>query len=326
VRTARIAAPTILTRSTVWSTLASGVFLALVVGAVVLVTRHINRASGDVIYADTWTYIEMIGHFLSGRLSLAELYSSHNESRPIVLNIILLMSAKFDHLNLIHVEYLSIVFSAITVGAIMYFCRGMFDDLLHALFVFALIRPLMFSLAQWENWLLPINIAFFASVTFLVCSILLMHRQVIRRSSKVISADFAASVLLSVLALFSMGGGIVVWIVKAIQILLVRMLFGSRTVASGGRIWGRFALCDAHDDFAGRGGHLAQHLYPRISSSLCSCSAAAGFASLPPKILAPAFSTKTGQPHESRSSPPAGASAFRVRIKTPRSEPRPILP
>ena len=87
------------------------VFLVALVGAGALAVVHIARASANVVYADTWGHISMVGHFLSGRLFPAELFAPHNQNRPVVLNIILLLSARYDHLNLIHVEYLSVIFA-----------------------------------------------------------------------------------------------------------------------------------------------------------------------------------------------------------------------
>jgi hypothetical protein len=214
-----------LRRSSGRAKLAVLVFLTVFVGAAALAVSHIVSASGDVVYADTWGHIDMIGHFLSGRLSLAELYSPHNENRPILLNLILLASAKYDHLNLVHIEYLSIVFCIVTICVIMYFGRHMFVGLPHILIVFSIVSLLMLSLVQWENLLLPVNVVFFSTMTFSVSSIFFMHRHLVHRPPQTMSIDFATAVLLSVLALFSMGGGTLIWIINAVQILLCWALF-----------------------------------------------------------------------------------------------------
>jgi hypothetical protein len=201
------------------------VFLVLV-GSSALAIVHIVRASGNVVYADTWGHISMVGHFLSGRLIPAELFSPHNQNRPVVLNVILLLSAKYDHLNLIHVEYLGVFFAIITIFMLIYFCRHMFEGNYPVMFIVLLAAILLLlSLSQWENFLLPINIVFFSTITFFVGSILLLHRHLIRNSSQALSADFFGAILLSALALFSMGGGILTSVVNAIQIVLSWILF-----------------------------------------------------------------------------------------------------
>ena len=213
-------------REVIWPALALLVFLAVLIGAVALALVHITRASGNVVYADTWGHISMVGHFLSGRLIPIELFSPHNQNRPVLLNILLLVSARYDHLNLVHIEYLAVCFPILTILILIYFCSNMFEGNYALMFiVFSGIVLLTLSLSQWENFLLPINIVFFSTVTFSTGSILLLHRHLIRGRSRGLSVDFFGAVLLSTLALFSMGGGILISVVNTIQILLSWILF-----------------------------------------------------------------------------------------------------
>jgi hypothetical protein len=215
----------ILRREVILPALALFVFLALLIGAVALAAHHIDNASGNVVYSDTWDHIGMIGRFLSGRLSLGELYAPYNENRPVLLNLVLLVSAKYDHLNLVHIEYLNVVFPVITLFIIMYFSRDMFDSPLHMLIVFSIIAVLMLSLGQWANLLLPINIIFYATITFSVSSILFMHRYLVRIPTHGVSPDFIVAVVLSLIALFTMSGGVITLSTNIIQIVLSHILF-----------------------------------------------------------------------------------------------------
>jgi hypothetical protein len=226
------AAHGLIVRHTTWNLSAAFVVFAFLVflltlfGAGALAIVHIARASANVVYADTWGHISMVEHFLSGQLFPAELFAPHNQNRPVVLNIILLLSARYDHLNLIHVEYLSVIFAIFTVIVLGYFCQQMFEGNYPLMFIVLLVATLlMLSLSQWENFLLPINIVFFSTITFSVGSILLLHRHLLRDSSNSLSVDFIGAMLLSALALFSMGGGILTPVVNIIQIALSWILF-----------------------------------------------------------------------------------------------------
>jgi hypothetical protein len=226
------AAQGLIIRHTTWNLSAAFVvfaflvFLVALVGAGALAVVHIARASANVVYADTWGHISMVGHFMSGRLFPAELFAPHNQNRPVVLNIILLLSARYDHLNLVHVEYLGVIFAIFTVVMLVYFCQQMFEGNYPLMFiVLSVATLLMLSLSQWENFLLPINIVFFSTISFSVGSILLLHRHLLRDRSNGLSVDFFGAILLSALALFSMGGGILTPVVNTIQIVLSWILF-----------------------------------------------------------------------------------------------------
>jgi hypothetical protein len=109
---------------------------------------------------------------------------------------------------------------------LVYFCQQMFEANYPLMFiVLSVATLLMLSLSQWENFLLPINIVFFSTITFSVGSILLLHRHLLRDSSNGLSVDFFGAILLSALALFSMGGGILTPVINTIQIALSWILF-----------------------------------------------------------------------------------------------------
>jgi hypothetical protein len=89
----------------------------------------------------------------------------------------------------------------------------------------------LFSLVQWENFLLSINVAFFAVVAFSVVSIVAMARYLLGQYKRMTAATFfAVAVVTSELALLSMGGGVVVWVVNLVQIALAIVLFQVRAL------------------------------------------------------------------------------------------------
>ena len=184
------------------------VFLVTLFGAGALAIVHISRASANVVYADTWGHIRQWSDISCPAGFFSRSFSRLTIKTAIVLNMILLLSARYDHLDLIHVEYLSVVFAIVTVIMIVYFCQQMFEGNYPLMFiVLSVAILLMLSLSQWENFLLPINIVFFSTINFSVCSILLLHRHLFRNSSNRLWVDFFGAILLSALALFFDGRG-----------------------------------------------------------------------------------------------------------------------
>src|SRR5882724_4869555 len=208
---------------------ASLLFACALIGAIFLSVWYIDNASIDVPYSDTWGHLKMVEHFLAGHLTFDDIFRPHNQNRPVLLNVVLFLGAKYDHLNFESIEYLSVIFIMTTISLLLYFSWPLFKGRAVGFFlVFSCISLLLFSLAQWENLLLPINFVFFSTITFSVGSILLMNHHLSRPVSHVLSVDLAAATLLSELALFSMGGGALIWAVNLVQIVLSRALHRRR--------------------------------------------------------------------------------------------------
>ena len=192
--------------------IAMGLCLVCLFGAAVMAIWHINYASTNVAYADTWSYVRMIGDFLSGDLRISEVLAAHNENRTVILSAVLLASAKFDHLNLIHLDYLSVVSAAATVLALLLYSRPLFEHRPYAMCgSFLCVSALVCSLGQWENLLLPIDFVFYSAITFSTLAVILMHGHLVASVSGRLSGRFIFAIICSELAVFSMSGGLVVW-------------------------------------------------------------------------------------------------------------------
>jgi hypothetical protein len=225
----------------------------LVVGvAVWIAAGYIQHASVDVVCNDTWGYMQMIDGFLSGAFDPSEFLKAHNQNRTAILVAVLLASAQFDNFNQKNIEYLSILFVSITLANIIYLSYLLFKGRPVAKGVIVLVSSFaLFSLIQWENFLLSINFTFFATVAFSVTSIIAMARFLLGQYKQIAATIlFAVAVVMSELALLSMGGGVVVWVVNFVQIALAIVLFQVRAlrallaylaiaiVSVGAYVWG----------------------------------------------------------------------------------------
>jgi hypothetical protein len=126
------------------------------------------------------------------------------------------------------------LFVSITLANVLYLSYLLFKGRPLARGVITLVSSIaLFSLVQWENFLLSINLTFFSTVAFSVTSIVLMalclHVQYTQMTAAIL---FAVAVVMSELALLSMGGGVVVWAVNLVQIGLAIVLFQIRALTA----------------------------------------------------------------------------------------------
>ena len=219
-------------RSESWPFFATTIFVVAV--AVGIAAFDIAHASVDVVFSDTWGYIRMVDGFLSGAFAPSEILRAHNQNRSAVLVGALLASAKFDHFNQKNIEYLGVVFASLTLANVIYLIFVLFENRpLEKAIVAEVASLVVFSLVQCENFLLSINFVFFSTVAFSVTSIVVTARCVLGDDSRLTKAGlFVAAVILSELALLSMGGGVVVWVVNLVQIGLAIVLFQARAVGA----------------------------------------------------------------------------------------------
>jgi len=210
----------------------AGIAIGLLVlsAAAALLWWYIGTAAVDVVYADTWAYLPTIEHALSGRLSAADLFAAHNQNRTPLLDVVLLASARYDAFDLVHVDYAGPLFIAATGMILLIICRSLFCSRNTAMAVtFTCVVLLLSSLGQWENLLLPINLVFFATITFSAASVVLVHRYLVDPQPRLLSPAFLGGTAMSVLALFCMAGGVVVWVVNSVQIAVSCWLHKTRT-------------------------------------------------------------------------------------------------
>ena len=210
-----------------WTTFIVGV-------AVSIAVSYIQHASVDVVCSDTWGYMQMIDGFLSGAFDPSEILRAHNQNRTAIFVGVLLASAQFDNFNQQHIEYVNLLFILITLANFLCLSYLLLKGRPLAKGAITFVSSLaLFSLVQWENLLLSINLTFFSTVAFSVTSIVLIARY-LQGHYKQMTATvlFVAAVVTSELALLSMGGGVVVWVVNLIQIGLAIVLFRVRALAA----------------------------------------------------------------------------------------------
>ena len=178
---------------------------------------YVRAANTNVVFADLWGHMQMIKHFLEGTLRPEELFLPHNQNRPVILNVVLLISAAANHFMIKNVTYIFLIFQIVSFFALTYMLILANVGKLYFQITAVVISFLLFSLSQWENYTLAINLVFASTVAFSLLAILAWQRHL---SGSGGVAAFPLTLLFAELATYSMGGGVVIWAVLPILGLL----------------------------------------------------------------------------------------------------------
>ena len=212
-----------------WNRYRLWVTVLIAIGAFVVMatiaTVHILTASANVVFADTWSLIPLVGRMLVGHVGPTALWAGvrHNENREVLETFILYGSARLDHLNVQLVKVLGVVFVSVTLSILVFaYCRWTRYKYSRVLLIFIPVAVLLFSLNQWENWLEEFNVVHFLSVTSAVLAFVAVER----------SRPWLALVLfLVILASLSSAEGLVAWPVVIFQLAFRRQWGAAAVVA-----------------------------------------------------------------------------------------------
>lgn len=180
---------------------------------------HIQNSTTNVILGDEWAFLKVIDQFYNGQLTLQEMWAQHNEHRCVFLKVIFILSAQMNALNVQNLMYLSLM-DILLSTLLLYFQFKQINPCQEGIKLTSVFLPvpfLMFSLRQWQNLLWGMQLLVFVMVLFVILSILLMD-QALRQTHS--HKYFLLAIICSLLATFSFGIGILIWIVVSLQIML----------------------------------------------------------------------------------------------------------
>ena len=192
---------------TVWLVVIScSIYLLAAIIAVV----HIHTSSCNVVFADMWGFIPIVGRFLAGKGTWSDLWIAHNENRDVILTAILIASAKIDHLNVENIKYLSVVFNALLFTVLLrFYVRHRTMPVSYIFVAFVPVALMVFSISQWENFIMAINVVFCLAVLLIISTTV-----VVENNGRYV---LLWAIVLSILATISSAEGLVVWPLVAIQ-------------------------------------------------------------------------------------------------------------
>jgi hypothetical protein len=168
----------------------------------------------DVPYWDQWSFVPLLDRFFVGSVPWAGLWAQHNEHRLFFPRLLMLILARATRWN-IGWELATIFLLAVALFLLLAFASW---QALHSYRLLArqaalvCLSMLIFSLAQWENWLWGWQIQIFLN---LVCAALALTLLALPRLGW---KRLAGAGALATVAAFSFANGMAVWAVGILPI------------------------------------------------------------------------------------------------------------
>ncbi|HEV3410193.1 MAG TPA: hypothetical protein VG095_07855 [Chthoniobacterales bacterium] len=189
--------------------------IAAAVAPAILLLGWINRYGINVPVGDEWALVPFFEKWRNHQLTFADLYRQHNEHRILVPKLIYLAFADLTNWNLRAEMFFSATLCAGTsAGIYVLLRRTVGGPPGKVLLIWAAANLLLFSPAQAQNWLWGFQLQMFIPNLCFVMTL------VVLTSEWKWNAKFAASVLLSAVATFSFGAGLLLWPVIALFLAL----------------------------------------------------------------------------------------------------------
>ena len=163
----------------------------------------VHQYSVNVVVADQWSDVSLIGKAFSGHLSFSDLWAQHNENRILFPNLIVLALAYTTHLNLRTETFLSAVLLVGSVALIIWTHRRRSPTT--PLLWYCPVAILMLTWAQYENALWGFQIAWYLVMISLVGTLAVLDWEHLSGPS------LAAAAAIAVIGSFSSLQGLIIW-------------------------------------------------------------------------------------------------------------------
>jgi hypothetical protein len=173
---------------------------------ILFIAIYIWRFGVNIPFMDQWRVVSLFSKEKQGTLTLVDLFIQHNEHRPFFPRLIWLMLAAFTRYNVnaeLWVNFLT------ALGTFLFFIRRAVNTWNKAgvkwsPLLVPLFSLLVFNLGQYESWLQGIQTIMFLGMASVVIGLFLLtdHSR---------NSNFAAAILLGVMANFSMVNGLLYW-------------------------------------------------------------------------------------------------------------------
>ncbi len=168
----------------------------------------------NVIYADQWDDVALLGHAYSGTLHLSTLWSQHYENRIFFPNLIVLALAYTTHFNVVTEEYLSALMAFGATALVI--CAHKRRSPERRWIWYCPVAFLLLSLAQAGNTLWGFQMAWYLVLLTVALALFLLDQEPQRWPV------FGCAVAAAVVASFSSLQGLLVWPAGLLLIYLRR--------------------------------------------------------------------------------------------------------
>lgn len=157
----------------------------------------------NIPFFDDWAFVDMIDRYLSGNLTLHDIWAQHNEHRPVTIKLVTLLSASLTNWNLVTMMIFSAFVAFLTFCLIAFQISRTFRILeIKGYGLLIIFSSLMLSgLSQYENWTWAIAGHWFLVNFFAISAFVLLS------SPSAGVSGFAMALVCAVLSLLSMAHG-----------------------------------------------------------------------------------------------------------------------
>jgi hypothetical protein len=206
--------------------------LALAIAPLAVAVWAAARYTVDLPWMDEWELVPLVERSYEGTLSLRDLWMAHNEHRFLFPRLILLALVRLTRWN-VYYEVAANVVLACAVAALLVrqarltarpFARWGASWLVPA------VSVLVFSLAQWENWIWGWQVAIWLNVLAVVGGVILLTQE------RSFGWRLGLAVLCGIVAQYSFANGIGYWVVGLFA-LAVRPLGSARAKGAAMAVW-----------------------------------------------------------------------------------------
>ena len=171
----------------------------------------------DVFYWDQWELVPAVDKAFQGTLSFADLWAQHNEHRPFFPRLVMVSLAWATGWNTLAEVALNVAMMSVLVPALWWTTRQWRHDGDAPLpaATWPTVSLLLFSPAQWQNWMWGWQLVFFLALVANILGLTLLCR------SRAGWGSWTAAALLGIVGSYSFGACLLYWPV-ALVVLVVR--------------------------------------------------------------------------------------------------------
>jgi len=205
--------------------IATALIAALIAAPILLNLLFIYRYGVNCVFWDQWNIVPLFDKLYSGNLSFADLFAQHNEHRILLPRLAMLGLGSLTHYNTKAEMYFAWFLLCITCFILFKLFVRLFGFSKLSMAKFIPVVWLVFGLRQYDNLLWGFQLVYFMVVLFFLLAVYLLAE------SKRFDWRFGLAILCGLASTFSLAGGLLVWPIGLIQILLT-----DRTQAK--RLWG----------------------------------------------------------------------------------------
>jgi hypothetical protein len=184
----------------------TGLLACFALAPALLIARLIFRYGVDIPYADEWLWTPFLFKAHEHSLTFSDFFSQQNEHRYFFPRLILLVLSPLTSGNTRGAMFFSLGLVALTSGALYHLLsRTVETSLNKRLILFGILNLVLFSPVQAENWTWGFQFVLFLTNFLLVAGIC------VAVSRRPLRTKFLLCLVISIVATFSFGGGIVAW-------------------------------------------------------------------------------------------------------------------